>query len=132
MIYFMPIAELPEDVPAKAKAQAGQSLFIWSARYGDVIEAKDHTELAIFGLVPTSYLAAEGYIWLVPRHIPGRKVLAQAKHAFFAFTTQLPWRTLVYTELNNRPAARFACFMGYAPVAEQEGYTFYRRPADGH
>lgn len=132
MITFVPIADLPADVPEKAQAQAGRSLFVWSARYGSVIEASDHIELAIFGLVPTSYLAAEGYIWLVPRHIPGRKVLAQAKRAFFEFTVSLPWHTLVYTEVNNRPAARFARFMGYAPIAEQEGYTFYRRPADGH
>lgn len=132
MISFVPLETLPDDVPDKAKDQGLQSLYVWSVRYGDVIEAKNHTELAIFGLVPTSYVGLEGYIWLTPRHIPGRKVLADAKRAYIEFTQSLPWTTLAYTEVYNHTAARFARFMGYTPLVEQAGYIFYRRVKNGN
>lgn len=91
-------------------------------------EARSHTVLGYFGLVPVDYLARVAYIWLAPAvDQPSRKMLQEAKVAFTGFCNLLTWTTYAYTELNNRRNFRFASFMGYVHEIDADGYHFFSR-----
>ena len=130
MITFEPTTIIPDDLPDKAKEQAEQSLFVWSARYGSLNEAKDHTEVGVFGFVPTDFLARRGYFWLVPRLPAPRKALAEGKLAFMEFCDRFPWNTFIYTEVGIERTRRFARFLGFRFTGTADGFHFYVRPED--
>jgi hypothetical protein len=122
------ITDLPSNLQEKPASQVNRSLFLWKMLYVSGNEAKNHTTLGYFGLVPVDYLSRVGYLWLAPQtKTPSRKMMQEAKIAFTSFSNLLPWTTYVYTELNNKRNRRFAEFMGYIHEIDADGYHFFSR-----
>lgn len=127
MISFTVVQKLPEDVVEMAKKQAAESLYVWSIGYGSLHDAKSHTELALLGLVPTSYIGKDAYLWMVPRTTASpRSVMREARKAFAQFLTDLEWETVVFTHIDKPQNARFARFFGYQPYTQEKEFEFAR------
>jgi hypothetical protein len=98
-------------------------------KYGSLNGSNSHTAPYVdFGVVPYSYLARSGWLWLRvgPHRIPFG-FARYARAAFTRFEENFGWELAAHIEKSDWRAMRFARYLGFQTLDEDDSFFYMRR-----